>query len=453
MDFKIKTATTSLSCDRNILLVQLPTSQYTAEKVYPIGLAKLSSLIPNSLEKSCLDMNLFADPWPNLHQFIQEKKPDIIAFSFRNMDPLAQIHSSYMPVLSTAVRLARKMAPHCRILCGGTGFSLFHQQLMAQLPEIDYGIAGEGEAGFPLLLEKRVKEEKVPGLVYRKNGEIHTNKVFRADLNCLPDIDTEMFNPKLYQQGNAYVAAMGIEAKRGCELACGYCTYPRLGGGKSRLRDPVLVVNDMETAKENGCSLLHFTDSVVNRPANHLEAICKEILRRELKIQWTGFFREDTLTDKLVDLAEKSGLVTIYFSGDALTDYGLQLLNKQLSKEDLFNAAKITARAGILTCCHFLINLPGETPQHFMEAKKSLETLLAIHQPANNLGAMILNNIRLYPDSALTRNIIESGELDTETNLLYPTYYNPQNSSHQLHELTGICHQAGVFDRLKGVRQ
>lgn len=429
-----------------ILLIQLPTSSFTSEKVFPLGLARLSSLVPESMAKDGLDMNLYADPWPVLAEKLRDFAPDIIAFSFRNMDPLAGIHSSYFPILRTSVNLARDIRPKARILCGGPGFSLFGETILELLTNLDYGIIGEGEAGFPRLLQEQVATD-TQGLVFRKNGLICKNPNHHADLNHLPKVDTNLFNPADYIGKNGYVAAMGVEGKRGCSLACGYCTYPTLSGNKSRLREPIKIVDDMEEYQGHGAKIVHFTDSVVNRPPGHLKAICTEILKRKLAIQWTGFFREDHLDQELADLAVQAGLVTFYFSGDSLTDHGLDLLQKNLCKEDLLNTARITASTGVITCYHFMANLPGETAEHHEEAKQTLATLFDIHQPVGNLGAVILSAIRLYPDSPLTISLQRQGLLD-KVNLLYPVYYNPQQTSHRVHELIALCHERGISDRL-----
>lgn len=64
---------------------------------------------------------------------------------------------------------------------------------------------------------------------------------------------------------------------------------------------------------EFGIRLFHFTDSVVNRPCDHFEDLCQELLNRKLDVTWTGFFREDSLTHQNLALAMKAGLIAIYF--------------------------------------------------------------------------------------------------------------------------------------------
>lgn len=434
-----------------ILLVQLPTSHLGAgECVYPLGLSRLAGLIPPENDIFALDMNVRDDPWQDLNILLREHHPNIAALSFRNMDPLAGHEVSYLGGLVTAARLVRQAVPHCRIIAGGPAFSLFARELMAAVPEIDIGLVGEGELQFLKFLTADCRPGQIPGSIYRQHNDVlFTPPEAKPDMARLPAISTRIFDPDVYLQRNAYVAAMGIEGKRGCDLACAYCVYPRLGGTKLRLRPPEQIVDEIEILhKSNGVNLFHFTDGVVNRPSDHFEAMCGLLGRRRLSIQWTGFFRENHLTAAQLGLAMEAGLAAVYLSGDALTEYGLKLLQKQLSIDDLIRAACTTAQHKILTVCHFMANLPEETPAHWAEARSLLETLLSIHHPAGNLGAVIFNNIRLYPGAPLTRRLMRRGEVSPGRNLLYPTYYNPPQGAHVKHEFEILCHTAGVFSQL-----
>ncbi len=435
-----------------ISLVQLPTSHHGAgEKVYPLGLSRLSSLVPEATTKSALDMNLFPDPWPELKELAEDHRPDIVAFSLRNIDPLAGHLVSYLSSLKTAAAMVRTILPDARIMVGGPAFSLFGTRLMEAVSEIDFGMVGEGERAFPMIIERDIDPGEVPGLLWRKEGSIRQNPPGPGfSLDEIPPIDHVTFDPADYTRGNAYVAPVGIEGKRGCDLCCGYCVYPCLGGGKMRLRSPKKIVDEIEFLhREHGIRLFHFTDAVVNRPVDHFEALMEALIRRKLDIGWTGFFREDTLDGTLAGLAQAAGLVAIYFSADALTDHGLKFLGKRLAKQDILKAAKVTAESNILTMCHFLLNLPGDGEAQTTEAWEMLERLLDIHAGPANLGAVIFNHVRLYPGAPLTMRLIRSGELSPETDLLYPFYHNPRRFSHLLHEMEAHCHRAGVFSRLK----
>lgn len=435
-----------------ILFVQLPTSNKgSGEIVYPLGLARLAAGTPGHHRTLALDMNLGLDPWAALKEKLEELCPDLIALSFRNIDPLAGIQASYVSAITTGACLCRLLAPEATIIVGGPAFSLFANSLMEHIPEINLGLVGEGEAIFPQLLESLTAPQSIPGLIWRQGTTLIRNpQAAGLNLDHLPSLSDSPFCPADYSKGNAYVAAMGIEGKRGCDLNCGYCVYPRLGGCRMRLRPPQQIVDEMEMLQqEQGITLFHFTDSVVNRPLDHFEEVCRELVARKLNIGWTGFFREDTFTDHTAALAKKAGLVACYFSADALTDHGLQLLNKRMTKRDILNAARLTVEHDILTMCHFLVNLPFETTVHIREAFDTMEQILDIHASAGNLGAVIFNTVRLYPEAPLTRLLIKEKMLQPETNLLYPVYFNPAPSAYVLHELEALCHTAGIFSHLK----
>jgi radical SAM superfamily enzyme YgiQ (UPF0313 family) len=310
-----------------------------------------------------------------------------------------------------------------------------------------------------MLLKESPVYADIPGILWRDTeGRLVANPPGRqsglvVDLNRLPPLDLQSFDPGRYLAGNAYVAAMGIEGKRGCDLQCGYCLYPQLGGARMRLREPRLIVDEMELLhKEYGVGLFHFTDPVVNRPADHFAALTAELKKRGLPVLWTGFFREDLVSRENLAAAQDVGLCCVYFSGDALSSQGLKLLRKQMGPDDIVHAALVTAELKLLTVCHFLVNLPGETDEGLAEAERLLDRLLAIHHPVGNLGAVIFNNVRLYPHAPLTRKLIEIGELAPETDLLYPTYYNPPRFSHVLHRFEARCHAASVFSRLEAAQ-
>lgn len=433
-----------------VLLTQLPTSHLGAgEIVYPIGLARLSTLIPEKFKKKGLDMNIEKDPWKALKRELEQFRPDVVLLSFRNIDPLAGIQASYLPSLETAAKMIRIMLPCCRIIAGGPAFSLFGKRLMQMIREIDFGVAGDGEKILPHLLELLIDVNKLPGLLFRVDETVVENKRSAGmSLSGLPKPDVEYFSPASYIGENKYVAAIGIEGKRGCDLKCAYCVYPAIGGFKTRLRPPKEIADEIEFFHhKHQADLFHFTDSVVNRPCDHFEAVMTEIVKRKLNISWTGFFREDTFTRKTADLCRRSGLAACYFSADALTDMGLQLLQKRLSKDDIFNASRITADNGILSMNHFLVNLPFETPAHVLESKETMARILDIYHASSCLGAVIFNNVRLYPNAALTKKLIKENVISRDTDFLYPVYFNPQETAHIRFELEAMCHMAGTFSR------
>lgn len=434
-----------------ILFCQLPTSHYGArEKVYPLGLSRLSSLAPEGCQKMGLDMNLYPDPWPGFEELLRDFEPDTICLSFRNLDPLAGEKVSYISSLKIAVRIIKGLLPQAKIILGGPGFSMFPNRIMGEIPEVHMGVIGEGEGAFLDLISKDLRPRDVRGMIYREGWDLiyHKDRGY-FNINKLPPLDLELFPPRDYYSINSYVAAMGIEAKRGCSYSCSYCVYPALSGSMVRIRDPGLVVDEMELLnKDYKIELFHFTDPVLNFPEVHFLSICQEIIKRRLKVNWTGFFREDHVTEELINIAKEAGLITIYFSGDALYEKGLRILNKKMELSQIIDAARIAAKSRIITVYHFLLNLPFEDDKDRREAREVLMEILNLHIPYRNLGAVVFNNIRLYPDAPITERLTKDGLIPEDLDLLYPTYYDPLPTAKFYHELDAMAKEHCSLMRL-----
>ncbi len=432
-----------------VLLVQAVSTHDCGEKVFPLGLAGLAASIGREHEVKGLDLNLVPYPWPDLVRTLDAFRPAVVGISFRNLDPLAGNLVSFVPHLKTLGTLVRQHAPEAAVVLGGSAFTLFARRLMEEVPEVDIALSGEAEAVFALLLENLHTPGAFPGTLWRNGGEVRAND---PEILCCPDLDSmplpdwAAFDPAGYKDRNRYVAFMGVETKRGCPNKCSYCLYPVLQGSRLRLRTPERIVNELEILQHDfGVRNVHFTDAVVNQPEDHLKAVCKEILRRRLEIGWTGFFREDTLSENELDLYMQAGLITVYFSADGASDCALRLLEKNLTREQVLHAARLAAQSGVLTVYHFLVNLPGESRSSVDQAYELLERLFSLHASKGNLGAVVINNLRLYPGTPLTEKILRDRLIDPAQDLLYPTYFNPPPWDALRHELTAFCLSQGAL--------
>lgn len=436
-----------------VLLVQAVSTHDCSEMVFPLGLARLAAAIGRDHEVQGLDLNLAPFPWPTLVQTLDAFRPDVVGISFRNLDPLAGNLISFVPHLKTLGVLLGQHAPQATTVLGGSAFTLFARRIMEEVPEVRLGVSGEAETVFPLLLENLDAPGVVPGVFWRTEGGLTASNaeiVYCRELDALPLPDWRAFDPVDYRQRNRYVAFMGVETKRGCPNNCRYCLYPVLQGSRVRLRSPESIVDELEVLHHDfGIESVHFTDAVVNQPADHLRNVCNEILRRGLKIGWTGFFREDALSEKDLDLYGEAGLLTLYFSADGASSHALKLLGKDLTMEQVVNAGKLAAQSGILTVYHFLVNLPGETRASVDEAYGLLDKLYSLHASKGNLGAVVVNNLRLYPGTPLTEKILRAGLVDPGQDLLYPSYFNPPPWDNLRHELSAFCMSRGAVSYLE----
>lgn len=438
-----------------VLMIQTPSVEdIFQERVYPIGIVLLAGCIKRSgHEVSILDMNLERDPFGALKEKLLTFQPEAIGLSLRNIDPLGNKTSSFVAPFIVAVRMIASVLPKAWLIVGGTGFSLFPERLMLEIPELDYGIIGEAEVSYPTLLRSIDNPSPIPGLCWREGSIVRVSPpATNFNMKNYVPADRLLLNPALYKGINNYVPTIGIETKRGCALNCAYCVYPQLQGRRLRCRQTAAVVDEMEILhKDYGIESFHFTDPVLNVPHGHLEAICEELLRRKLKVRWNGFMREDQLNEKNVALFERAGCECFSFSPDGLCQESLDVLGKSLSEAQILKAASLVAQTDVVSVYHFMVNVPGETEKTCEKSVQFVERIYELHSKKKNLGTIVLNNIRILPGTVIEGMAREQGVIDAETDLLYPTYYNPKPFNTFRYKLETLQQCRNVF-MWQGVR-
>jgi radical SAM superfamily enzyme YgiQ (UPF0313 family) len=78
-------------------------------------------------------------------------------------------------------------------------------------------------------------------------------------------------------------------------------------GRTVRRRNPKLVVDEMQAVQELGFKEIYVEDDLLTLNHAHVNAICDEILSRNLKIRWNAFSRVDTITKELLKRMKQAG--------------------------------------------------------------------------------------------------------------------------------------------------
>ena len=345
-----------------VLLVQAPLGR-KEPPVLPLGLAWLASGLPADQPVAIYDPNVDERP---VEEVIDTFRPDVVGVSLRNIDTTQYkdpycFFSHFRPMVQ---RIRRKVGPETPIVVGGAGFSLFGEAVMRRVPEIHYGVHLEGELTFARLLgalEPGGQPEAVPG-VYRRVGEevrfsgpgpraVLTEHRPRLDL-----VDVKRYAPY------AKNYAIGIQTKRGCVLACAYCTYVTLSGSQLRLRSPDEVVDEVEWyVREHNITEVFFADTVFNLPPSHARAIVERLIERKVQVRWRAYHNERTLDADYMRLAVESGCTEFTFSPDAWSQRSLTYLQKNVRQEDILRSLELVrATPGACANYNFMIGLPGQ---------------------------------------------------------------------------------------------
>lgn len=391
--------------------------------VYPLGLACLAAVLPDHAVR-VFDPNVAADPLGDLARAVAEHAPEVVGLSLRNIDSTNKrrvnfYYARVRPMLDTILCHAPARPV---LVIGGSGFSMFAAKIMADEPRWDLGVPLEGEAVFPLLLDRLDRPETVPGVYYRRDGQVRQTPGAAppADLNALPPPDRARVPVAPYRN---MPEAVGIETKRGCALHCVYCIYGFLNGRRLRLRDPARIVDEVEAlAGQLDCPRFTFVDSVFNVPLDHAAAVCREIVRRGLQVEWSAWFHEKHMPPDFVGLARQAGCRKFILSPDGFSDHTLARLGKGYARRDVLRTYATLSRVpGIEICYNFFKNPPGQT------LGNALDLLWFYARAKRQLRRRVhfeFSVLRVEPHTELHRVALEEKMVDPGDDLLYPRFYS-----------------------------
>lgn len=381
--------------------------------VFPLGLAHVAGALRRAGHTvEIIDCAINGDA---IEKTIGSFCPDFIGLSLRNIDDIRIRNTHFFAGELGA--LSKKIRSLCTtpIIVGGSGFSLFPEELLCETGA-DFGIKGEGEESLVRLLDDLEQHRPfghIPGLVYRNHTTIMVNGPKPCDRSSIsppahPDALVRFYLDKS--------TMLNVQTQRGCAYACCYCTYPLLEGATVRPRDHTEICEELAHIKKLGAEYFFIVDSVFNSSQAHVTGFCEELLRRNLALSWGCFLRPQGLTRELLCLMAQAGLRHIEFGSDSFCDSVLDAYGKKFTFEDIFNASEY-ARAAKVHFAHFLITGgPGETEETLKKGFENSKRLKkTVHFP--------FVGMRVYPGTPLYKQALREHALPKDTDLLPPFFY------------------------------
>ncbi|WP_163335669.1 lipid biosynthesis B12-binding/radical SAM protein [Desulfopila sp. IMCC35008] len=385
----------------------------TPYPVYPLGAAYVTEALQRN-GHAARHFDLLADGGlAALEELLITSSFDLIGISIRNLDTVDSADPAEF--LDDIKVVARSIRTHSNapLVLGGPAFSIIPEPLMTLL-EADYGVVGEGEDALVRLASAV------------ENGSPPSTKIISSNA-VVEQIGAAGITESTARYYLDHGGMLNVQTKRGCAGLCSYCSYPAIEGRRIRYRDPVEVVDEVESlVSRHDARYLFFADSVFNDPAKRYLRVAEELLRRDLALQWCAFFRPTDITTEELRLLKRSGLAAMELGTDAVCDETLAGLRKGFGFDDVVQVHdRILAED--IPCAHFVMfGGPGENRSTLARGLANIERLEGSVVFAF-IGIRILPGTPIY-HRAVTDGIVEPGEV-----LLRPKfYYSPQISQHEI---------------------
>ncbi|HIJ38975.1 MAG TPA: radical SAM protein [Rhodospirillaceae bacterium] len=445
---------------KTVLYVRLP-----CWKIFPGGVVYVADYIHKQrpdIDQHLLDLALIpqGERRAALAQAIRTRQPDIVAFSWRNMQSfgphpeddaldqvmefdhsrnpwrrlramlggLAIIYDYSLQRLRNFgyMKLARRLLPQARIVVGGTAVTIFGKYVAEQCPPNSVVVIGEGEAAMLSLVDGF---EQPAGEFYYKDQDGRVSHQERGDLFDLKTLTAVDFRyiESIFPAFRQYMGdVIGVHTKRGCPFQCHFCLYNKIEGPRQRDRDPAEVAKEIQTlADDYGITHVWFTDAQfcsTQKSTRHVEAVLDEMIARDIKVQWSGYVRLNHLTPSVARKMLATGMCSIdlSFTGsqemiDALT-LGYSL-DQQMAAFRMFKENGYTNQQVKL---YLPLNGPGETVETLRQTIDKIKELYALFGRDNVLPFIFF--IGIQPNTPVEKLLIKQGYLKEGYN---PLTLNP----------------------------
>ncbi len=380
----------------------------------PLGLALVAEAARLAgHEVRMLDLLGVEDPGPLLAGSIAEHGPEVIGLSVRNIDD--QNMAAPRLLLDQVREVVEVCRRHSRapIVAGGAGYSIFPDSALSYLGA-DMGLAGDGEDAFPALLARLAQggdPAGVPGLWLPGHG-LTAPRAFPRDLDRVPLAAAARW----FGQARRADLWLPVQSRRGCPMACSYCSTPVIEGKAIRRRSVSSFTQGLAELMATGYGQFYFTDNVFNLPPGHALELCRALARLDPKPRWRCILYPGGLKPELVEAMAGAGCVEASLGFESGSRPVLRGLGKRFALEEVRSARALLAGQGIRCMGFLLLGGPGET-------RASVEESLAFAESLKLDMLKLTIGIRIYPGTDLARLAVAQGMIPPEDSLLLPRFY------------------------------
>lgn len=370
----------------------------------------------------------------------------------------------------------KAILPAAKIAVVGMFPSLYEKDCLENFPQVDFGVMDEPEwvvAALASALSDKKPLEQIRGLIFRKGEVVVVNERQNLGENNLDDLPfpaRDLLNNDAYRLPTNGKRFTLLSVGRGCSERCIYCVANLYYGKKFRKRSVESIIGEIEECinKYDIRNFLFWGESFTTDP-EYGEAICDEIISRNIKITWSSTSRVDTLNPLLLEKMKRAGCILL---GLGIESYDQEVLNrarKRITIEQIDAAVEMVRNASIKSMGHFVFGLPGDTRESALKtinfACRNVtfaQFYCAIPYPKTEFGKIAAEQNRItstdYTQFELTRSVTRNENLSPREikkirNYAYRKFYfRPGMIIRTLREIESVGALFSVLDFMDWIK-
>ena len=382
--------------------------------VMPMGILYVSAYVKKSGIANVYTLNLnhvSGEEYDILQSYITKNKIDFVG--------LGGLSGEYSDIVRV-VSLVRKIDHNIIIQVGGGIMTADPMITMQAMPDVDFGIIGEGEQTSVELIDaiaRKLDLTSVNGIIYRcENGLRITNRRVEIDnLDTLPFPDYEGFNyaeylrlnPDLSDEGKKY-SQVSVIGGRSCKYNCTFCFHP--SGSKYRQRSLDSIFSEIDYLVRNyDISYIALREELFATDNERVRQFCERV--RVYDFDWSIQLRIDSINKELVDLLKNTRCRYLFVGVESADDRVLKSMRKGITLAQIERALDMLRDAGLNSRSGVIF---GDAVETFESAMFTLNWFKKNYTKYR----MFVDMIIAFPGSALYRRACESGVIPNPVEFL-----------------------------------
>ena len=355
---------------------------YNADFINEIDYANQRELFDRFIDYTSYFKNENDPIWDEVTENIIQSSADWVGYTS---------YTANITAIDIISRKVKERKPKIKQVIGGVHATLDHN-VLNKLKGIDFSVQREGEQAMLELVEGKSPKDII-GVVSRDGKGLCNNgdaPIMRIDDLPFPERD-KIFG--LTKEEKLMVDISYICTIRGCPYRCNYCASPfHWKRDKTQYRSPESVISEMRLLKENywnrfkkydysasanigkksslkiiDNSVVYFVDDVFTVKKDRVKSILRMIIDQNIKMDWKCEARTDHLDDEICQLMAEAGCIRVKLGFESGSDKVLKDIQKDETKQDMLNGARMLKNAGVPFTAYFMAGFPTETDDDLKE--------------------------------------------------------------------------------------